>query len=74
MDKIAEYFEAGVRLVWVVYPRRRLVHVHEPPDAVRAVGPTGTLDGGNVLPGLKLLLQDLFVFPMIDEPEEAGDK
>ena len=76
MDKIGEYFEAGVRQVWVVYPRRRLVQVHDSLEAVRAVGPSGVLDGGNVLPGLKLALQDLFVFPTIEErdPDEAGDK
>ena len=27
VDKIADYFGAGVRLVWVVYPRRGLVYV-----------------------------------------------
>ena len=28
-EKIAEYFQAGVRLVWVVYPVFRLIHVYE---------------------------------------------
>ncbi len=48
--KLGEYFGAGVRLVWLVDPRKRSVRVHTAVD--RSVLFTGDqwLDGGDVLP------------------------
>jgi Uma2 family endonuclease len=50
-QKIHEYFAAGTRLVWVVYPDTRTVYVYRSPQQVRAVGEDGELDGEDVLPG-----------------------
>ena len=58
--KVLKYFEAGVQLVRVVYPELRLVHMHEAPDRIRVIRETGTLDGGEVLPGFQLPLNRLF--------------
>jgi len=58
--KIGEYFESGVRLVWIVYPRLALVYIYESPTQVRILDQGGVLDGGNVLPGFQLALADLF--------------
>jgi Uma2 family endonuclease len=60
LGKIIEYFEAGVRLVWVVYPRYRQVHVFESARAVRVLTDSDVLDGGQVLPGFLLPLLELF--------------
>jgi Uma2 family endonuclease len=35
MECLDEYFAAGTKLVWVVYPTQRLVYVHESPRQVR---------------------------------------
>jgi Uma2 family endonuclease len=61
--KIKEYFEAGVRLVWVVYPRQEQFYVYDTPSQVRRLTRTDTLDGGVVLPDFKLPLADLFLPP-----------
>lgn len=61
MDKIDEYFRAGVELVWVVYPRHRLVHVYESWSSVRVLGPADSLEGGPVLPGFRLPLASIFL-------------
>ncbi len=61
MDKIDEYFRAGVALVWVVFPRHSLVHVFESPTAIRGLSRADTLDGGKVLPQFRLSLRELFV-------------
>jgi Uma2 family endonuclease len=60
MQKILEYFQAGVRLVWVVYPQQKLVYVYESPTQVYIRTSTDELDGGPVLPGLRLSLAELF--------------
>jgi Uma2 family endonuclease len=59
--KLKEYFLAGVRLVWMIDPRKRTVEVYTTPDAATAVlDETRTLEGGDVLPGFKLPLTELF--------------
>ncbi|GJG85793.1 hypothetical protein tb265_09740 [Gemmatimonadetes bacterium T265] len=59
--KIAQYLEAGVRLVWRVDPRPRDVTVYTPDGAVVRLTDSGTLDGGAVLPGFALPVAELFV-------------
>ncbi len=60
MDKIEEYFAAGVRLVWVVYPKHRRVYVYDSPTSVRILQVGDELDGGAVLPGFRFPLAGLF--------------
>lgn len=59
MIKVANYLAAGT-LVWVVYPDERTVHVFAPGDNPRILHESDTLDGGQVLPGLKLAVEDVF--------------
>jgi Uma2 family endonuclease len=59
-EKVLEYFRAGVRCVWVVYPRLQLIDVLESPTSLRIFGPDDTLVGDPVLPGFQLRLADLF--------------
>lgn len=60
LEKLEEYFTAGVRLVWGVYPRRRIVHVYESLMQIRGLSRSDELDGGAVLPGFRLPLANLF--------------
>jgi Uma2 family endonuclease len=60
-EKVAEYLRAGVTLVWVVYPRTSQVHVYESPSSIRVLSRTDELDGGEVLPGFRLPLTELFL-------------
>src|SRR5207249_957331 len=60
VQKLTEYFQAGVRLVWVIYPKQRLVYVYESPTQVRGLTQSDELDGGTVLPGFRLPLANLF--------------
>ncbi len=63
--KLGEYFLAGVQLVWMIDPRKRMAEAYTTPDAPDAVlDESGTLDGGDVLPGFTLPLAELFArFP-----------
>lgn len=58
--KLKEYFLGGVRLVWVIDPRKRTADVYTAPDAKTTLGEADTLDGGEVLPGFELPLATLF--------------
>lgn len=58
--KLGEYFEAGVKLAWVIDPRDHMAKVYTSPTRVRTLDESGTLDGGRILPGFKLPLTDLF--------------
>jgi Uma2 family endonuclease len=59
--KLREYFLAGVRLVWMIDPRKRTAEVYTAPDAPAAMlDETQALEGGDVLPGFTLPLAELF--------------
>lgn len=59
-EKIVEYFQAGVRQVWVVYPLLQLVEVYETLTQIHGLTRTDTLDGGSVLPGFRTPVAALF--------------
>jgi Uma2 family endonuclease len=64
VEKVGEYFRAGTRLVWVVYPRARQVYVYTSPIEVRILPESADIDGGQVVPGFRLSMKRLFE----DEP------
>lgn len=66
-NKLREYFAAGTRLVWYIDPAKRTARIYTAPGSVETIGEDGVLSGGDVLPGFKLRLRDLF-----DEAEETG--
>lgn len=59
--KLADYRRAGIPMVWVIYPETRDAYVYrsDRPDS-SYVPPGGALDGGEILPGFRLSLVDLF--------------
>jgi len=52
--KQIEYFETGVRLLWIVDPRKRIVTVQRADGTHTVLDHKGKLSGENVLPGFKL--------------------
>jgi Uma2 family endonuclease len=58
--KFDEYFRAGVRLVWYVNPKKRVVIVYTSRDQSRIGREGEKLDGGDVLPGFSLLIGEWF--------------
>jgi Uma2 family endonuclease len=61
-EKAQRYLAAGVRLVWIVWPKSRQVDVWRPGAAqpVATLGPGDVLDGLDVLPGFTHPVADLF--------------
>jgi Uma2 family endonuclease len=60
MVQLQDYFDAGVELVWVIYPRQRWIFVYQSMTQVRQLREADELDGGTVLPGFRLKIADLF--------------
>ena len=58
--KVRECLNAGTRLVWVVWPRLRLVTVYEPGGGYRELSLADELDGASVLPGFRVGVAELF--------------
>jgi Uma2 family endonuclease len=58
--KVKAYLEAGVQLVWVIYPPLGWMVVFEPQGRCRYLTTADELDGGSVLPGFRLPLRELF--------------
>ena len=52
-DKAAYYLANGSRMVWLIYPTRRIVEVLTPTER-HLLTDTGTIDAGDVLPGLQI--------------------
>jgi Uma2 family endonuclease len=59
-ERLNEYFSAGTKLVWVVYPTQRLLYVYESPRQVRILSESEELDGGSVLPAFRIPIATLF--------------
>lgn len=62
-QKIRDYFQAGVRLVWIVNPELQIVRIHRAPGNVSELVDDAVLDGENVLPGFRCSLPVLFARP-----------
>ena len=59
LDKVGEYLEAGVHLVWVIDPKRRSAAVYRSLTDTRKLGPDDSLDGEDVVPGFQCRLADV---------------
>ena len=64
----ARAFQAGVRLVWYIEPTTRTVRAYTAKHQWTEVGPNDLLLGGDVLPGFKLPLAQLFA--RVEGPEQ----
>ncbi len=60
MKKLEEYFDIGVRLVWVVDPGTRRVYAYRSLTDVRHFTESDTLPGDDVLPGFSLPIAEIF--------------
>lgn len=63
-EKITRWLNAGVALVWVVYPSTRTVRIHRPRTSphgrVSDLTDADTLSGGDVLPGFTCFVREIF--------------
>lgn len=58
-QKALYYLKNGSRMVWLLFPAKKQIEVHTA-ESIRTLELGDTLDGGDVLPGFKLALKDIF--------------
>ena len=58
--KVREYFGAGVRIAWLIDPVKRTARVYTDPLSFTEVASDSELEGGEVLPGFRVSLAELF--------------
>src|ERR1019366_2960171 len=59
-DKVVEFLGAGVRLLWVVYPASKTIHVLRPDGSAAFLSEAGELSGEDVIPGFSCRVADVF--------------
>jgi Uma2 family endonuclease len=59
-EKVIQWLSAGVRMVLVVDPRKRTVTVYRSLTDITILTEGETIDGGDVVPGWKMPVDDLF--------------
>jgi Uma2 family endonuclease len=62
-EKALAWLDAGAALVWLVHPAKRTASVYRSASDIRTLPATAELDGGDLLPGFRCRIADLFVNP-----------
>ncbi len=58
--KRQQFFDSGVELVWIIEPELMTVEVWSSPKICHVADRRDVLDGGDVLPGFQISIEDLF--------------
>ena len=58
--KVAKYFSAGTRLVWIVEPATRTIFVYQSIHKVQSLGEDEELSGGDVINGFSCPIKRMF--------------
>ncbi len=60
IDKVYDWMDAGARMVLVVDPDRRVVTAYRSRKAVEVLTEEDVVDGGDVVPGWRMPVRDIF--------------
>ena len=71
-EKIADYFDAGVPLVWIVTPKTRTVLVYLADGTARRLRDTDDLTADSLIPGFRVRIADLFPNPPLLATDATG--
>lgn len=58
-EKAEQWLELGAQMVWLVWPRKRCVTVHEASKPDRTLGPGDHIDGIGFMPGFACSIDDI---------------
>jgi Uma2 family endonuclease len=60
LEKVREYFQVGVHLVWLVLPPERLIYIYHSPTQIQVLTHADALSGEAVVPGFQIPVATLF--------------
>jgi Uma2 family endonuclease len=60
LKKMREYFNYGVKQVWIISPASQQIHIYDSPTQPRILGIDQDLEGGTLLPGFRMPVSSLF--------------
>ena len=60
LDKIQDYVDGGVQLVWYVVPKQQKIYVYTSPDESKAYKGTDVISATPVVPDFQFIVADLF--------------
>jgi len=60
LEKVGEYLDAGVCLIWIVRPKDETVTIYRSNGQIEQLQVDDTLDGEDVLPGFSCSVADIF--------------
>jgi len=63
-EKLSEYLDAGVSLVWIVNPDRRTIRVYRGDGATRLFRAADVIENEPLLPGFRLAVGEVFPAPV----------
>jgi len=70
VSKVGEYFDHGVRRVWVIVPEQRQVYLYASPTRVTVLTSGDTLSDDETFPGFSLPLTGIFTRETASPPHE----
>jgi Uma2 family endonuclease len=59
-EKLNEYLDAGIRLIWIVNPDRRTIRIYRNDGTTRLYREKDTIENDPMLPGLRLTAGEIF--------------
>lgn len=60
LRKIDDYLAGGAKIAWLILPEERCIRVFTVDAPMRTAVSGDTLDGGTLLPGLQISVDELF--------------
>ncbi len=72
-EKIADYFDAGVPLIWVVTPKTRTVLVYQADGTARRLRHTDDLTADPIIPGFRVRISEFLPEPPPKTEKDAAE-
>ncbi len=72
MSRVEDYFEAGVRFVWIFCPKFYTAYVYHSPKIVQILDRGDVLDGSAIFPGLWMPLSEVFETEADEPPADPA--
>ncbi|AUD07270.1 Uma2 family endonuclease [Spirosoma pollinicola] len=60
LEKVQDYFDAGVQLVWYIAPKQQKIYAYTSPDDIKVYKGPDVCSAAPVVPDFQFVIQDLF--------------